>query len=210
MTQDLIHKDNKQPSSLTFWLFLALGIVVLTVAMYRKFSPPPEHGASVAPMGAPALISCLELQRILNSRNPEYNLAEDGVCGPKTMAAWDAEINNQYALESWPGRLQVLSPQSIGGSALSYCDPNRIEAKYVIKWESKLTGKTGGGTVKFARVEAHAWTAALNSKFPDITHWVSPILSTDTGPGAYRAPPYYRSATTSPPDTPAPILEDAE
>lgn len=48
------------------------------------------------------LISCAELQEILNSGPADPNLVVDGVCGRKTQEAWDSAYNDQCAMETWP------------------------------------------------------------------------------------------------------------
>jgi len=90
----------KQAAQLTTVCILALGTVLFGVWFSRLFSPP-ELGLS-AHAEAPVLISCQELQRELNRRHPKLKLKVDGKCGPATMAAWDAEVNTQYALKLWP------------------------------------------------------------------------------------------------------------
>jgi len=71
---------------------------------YKKMmgfsSPTSEVGVDSS---APTFfMSTLELQRELNRRDPTLKLKEDGVCGKATQAAWDAAVNTQYALETWP------------------------------------------------------------------------------------------------------------
>ena len=43
--------------------------------------------------------------------------------------------------------------------------------EYIIKWKSKITGKTGGGTTRFGLWDAAEQVARLNRQFPDIEHW---------------------------------------
>ncbi len=82
-------------------LAIAMAISVrYSFKIHTNFSPP-EPGVS-SPQDGPALMSCLELQRELNRRDPKLKLAEDGICGPATMAAWNEVVFNGYALETWP------------------------------------------------------------------------------------------------------------
>ena len=39
------------------------------------------------------LLSPIELQQELNRRNPDYQLVEDGIIGPLTINAWQAEAD---------------------------------------------------------------------------------------------------------------------
>ena len=74
------------------WLTVQVTIVWLE---YRNF-PSSEVGVDSS---APAFIlpSIMDVQRELNRRG--YKLKVDGLCGPATQAAWDAECGNQYAIE---------------------------------------------------------------------------------------------------------------
>ena len=80
-------------------------IIIVTVWVTRLFSPPTEPWAKrpLLSADAPALIlSCADLQRELNRRDPTLKLVVDGVCGPKTMNAWNEAVNTQFALMDWP------------------------------------------------------------------------------------------------------------
>ncbi len=96
----------KQAAILTTVCVLALFVVLAGVGIcriYQLFSPPQDGPvADTALVEAPALISCLDLQRELNRLDPDLKLQEDGICDPATMAAWDEEVFNGYALELWP------------------------------------------------------------------------------------------------------------
>ena len=101
----------------TFAIGVIIGVIATTFLVV--FSPP-EPVADTSLVEAPALadfsspssevasiksatfISCLDLQRELNRRDPTLKLVEDGICGPATMAAWNEVVFNGYALEFWP------------------------------------------------------------------------------------------------------------
>ncbi len=88
-------------------MICAVLAIALRIQINTNFSPP-EPGVS-SPQDGPALMSCLELQRELNRRDPKLKLAEDGICGPATMAAWDEVVFNGYALETWPVKARMES-----------------------------------------------------------------------------------------------------
>ena len=95
----------KYPTELKLMVLIVISVAfggIASMTLHKNFSsPPPELGLS-AHAEAPVLISCQELQRELNRRHPKLKLKVDGKCGPATMAAWDAEVNTQYALKLWP------------------------------------------------------------------------------------------------------------
>ena len=72
-------------------------IIAVTIWATRLFSPTE-----------PVLISCLELQGELNRLDPKLKLAEDGVCGPATMSAWNEVVFNRYSLELWPEKVGIV------------------------------------------------------------------------------------------------------
>lgn len=43
--------------------------------------------------------------------------------------------------------------------------------QYVIKWKSKITDKTGGGTTKMELSTASREVDKLNREFPEVEHW---------------------------------------
>ncbi len=47
--------------------------------------------------------------------------------------------------------------------------------KYIIKWKSKITDKTGEGTYPFKKWDAAEKVASMNRQFPDINHWYEEI-----------------------------------
>jgi hypothetical protein len=49
-----------------------------------------------------------------------------------------------------------------------------MSEKYVIKWASKVNGRTGHGTKVFNREEAERLADELNQEYPDIEHQVTP------------------------------------
>ena len=88
---------------------IVVGIVScssMAVLQYRYVSSEPGNHRQVTPIhppDAPAHItSCMELQCLLNRRDPTLKLKEDGICGPATQTAWDDAVNTQYALGLWP------------------------------------------------------------------------------------------------------------
>ena len=82
-------------------ILIALMIVVCLHLHDTDFSSPSSV-ATASDKSAVVIISCLDLQRELNRRHPDLTLVEDGICGPATMAAWNEEVFNGYALELWP------------------------------------------------------------------------------------------------------------
>jgi len=133
-----------------------LGIVIIVLVtiwatlLVHEFLP--RVGVEVTPMEAPAqLLSTIDLQRVLNRRYPDLKLAEDGVYGPATEAAHVRAIGDQYAKELMVKEVHAM--------------------EYVIKWKSKLTGKTGEGTKRFKKWDAAEQVAKANRIFPDIDHW---------------------------------------
>ncbi len=91
----------KYPSPILIML-ACVACFTVGILIGKVFLPPTESGAEVAPTEAPALISCVELQRKLNRRNPKANLVEDGVCGELTQKEWDSQCGTQYSLKFWP------------------------------------------------------------------------------------------------------------
>ena len=69
----------------------------------------------------------------------------------KVKARLDAECGDQYAKELMAKEVKTM--------------------RYVIKWKSKLTDKTGSGTKGFKKWDAAEQVARLNRKYPDIDHW---------------------------------------
>ena len=60
-----------------------------------------------------AIDTGMELQRVRAEKDRLPTIEEiqtkvgvepDGIIGPKTICAWEREINNQYALDVWPER----------------------------------------------------------------------------------------------------------
>lgn len=88
------------------WAFLVLpGLLSSTEPAAPAHSGTPVLSYFDPAPDGPAMIympSTLDIQRELNRRHPKLNLTIDGVCGPKTQTAWDAECNTQSALLLWP------------------------------------------------------------------------------------------------------------
>lgn len=45
---------------------------------------------------------------------------------------------------------------------------------YIIGWESKITGKRGMGTAELSYEEGKAWVDNMNTKWPQLRHWLLP------------------------------------
>jgi hypothetical protein len=92
-------------------ILLTFSATVWAVREFQNFSSSSfvpgagvqgHHVLSELPDAPPRLMSCLELQRELNRRNPKLNLKIDGICGTRTQAAWDEATNTQTAMLLWP------------------------------------------------------------------------------------------------------------
>ena len=68
-------------------------------ADFMDFSSPSSTVAVSDESAAIDLISCMDLQRELNRRDPNLKLDIDGDCGTLTQAAWDKAMGHQYAKE---------------------------------------------------------------------------------------------------------------
>ena len=56
-----------------------------------------------------------------------------------------------------------------------------MNKKYIIRWKSKVNGRTGQGTKVFGRDEAEQLVAELNQGYPDIEHEVIETNNQTTG-----------------------------
>ena len=43
---------------------------------------------------------------------------------------------------------------------------------FAIKWESKISGKTGSGLYILDEMTAHKTCDRMNKEYPDIKHWI--------------------------------------
>ena len=81
-------------------------LIILTVAVTlwlvreEVFSPPQSRVSAGAPSVGPArFMSTIDLQRELNILYPKLELKVDGVYGPRTQAAHERAVGDQYSKE---------------------------------------------------------------------------------------------------------------
>ncbi len=79
---------------------IAFGAALVPVCeqLDRRFSSPSSIVA-VSNQSTATIISTMDLQRELNRLYPKLKLKVDGVYGPRTQAAHEAAVGDQYAKE---------------------------------------------------------------------------------------------------------------
>ncbi len=112
------------------------------------------------------VMSVAEFQTLLKKRG-YYKGKIDGKVSKDyinslTQTAWDKAYNDQCGVEDYKTSQR----------------PERapIRDKYIIRWKSKITGKTGGGLASFPKEIAVGQVAKQNRQHPDIEHWYEAAL----------------------------------
>ncbi len=95
---------NKHPSPVVLMLY---GVAYITVGallvyfgeQYDKSFSSPSSVVAVSNQSTATIISTMDLQRELNRLDPKLKLKVDGVYGPRTQAAHERAVGDQYAKE---------------------------------------------------------------------------------------------------------------
>ncbi len=97
---------NKYPSAIVLMLY---GVACITIGALLVYFGEQYDKSSFSPPDVPALVSSagagrhitstMDLQRELNRLYPKLKLKVDGVYGPRTQAAHERAVGDQYAKE---------------------------------------------------------------------------------------------------------------